>query len=42
MEELNIIEQALELATKNGVFCIQDIVHINNSLEKLKTILKEE
>jgi hypothetical protein len=42
MEELNIIEQALELATKNGVFCIQDIVHINNSLQKLKTILKEE
>ena len=39
MEELNIIEQALELATKNGVFTIQDVVHIHNSLQKLKTIL---
>jgi hypothetical protein len=43
MEELQIIEQALNLATKQGCYNIDEVVKIKQVLESLKAkIVKED
>jgi len=36
MEELEIITQALEVATQRGVYTMADVVKLNECIEKLK------
>lgn len=42
MEDLKIIEQALEIATQKGCFTMNDVFLIKQSLEKLKIEFKIE
>ena len=42
MKEIKIIEQALNIAAKNGVFTIKDCAEIDKSLEKVKDIIEQE
>jgi hypothetical protein len=40
MEELNVIKQALEIATQKGAFGMNDVVAIYQTLTKLEEKLK--
>lgn len=40
MEELNLIKQALEIATQKGAFGMNDVVAIYQALAKLEEKLK--
>jgi hypothetical protein len=40
MEELNVIRQALEIATQKGAFGMNDVVAIYQTLAKLEEKLK--
>ena len=42
MEDLQLLENALNLATQKGVFNMAEVVAINNSLYKLKEKLNEK
>lgn len=42
MEDLKIIEEGLELATQKGIFSMNDIYLLKQSLENLKAQFKVE
>jgi hypothetical protein len=42
MEDLQLLENALNMATQRGVFTMAEVVAVNNSIEKLKLQLNEK